>query len=100
MHKSLGFNSGDLHFCIIRLCEGMCFWYLNTDSDLVVGGINMEENKSRTIVIPSVTHSSGAGQKPKLLVTSGPLEGREYVILKFPYTIGSGCRFYGIASPL
>ena len=50
----------------------------------------MEDSKSRTIVIPSVAPSGGAGQKPKLLVTAGPLEGREYVILKFPYTIGSG----------
>ncbi len=45
---------------------------------------------SRTIVLPTVGPSGGAGQKPRLLVTAGPLEGREYVIGKFPYTIGSG----------
>ena len=50
----------------------------------------MDENKLHTIVLPTVTPSSGSGQKPKLLVTAGPLEGREYMILKFPYTIGSG----------
>lgn len=55
-----------------------------------IGGLCMEELKSHTIVIPSVAPTSGAGQKPKLLVTAGPLEGREYVMLKFPYTIGSG----------
>ena len=49
-----------------------------------------KESESRTIVLPTVAPSGGAGQKPRLLVTAGPLEGREYVISKFPYTIGSG----------
>ncbi len=44
----------------------------------------------RTIVLPTVAPSGGVGQKPRLLVTAGPLEGREYVIGTFPYTIGSG----------
>ncbi len=47
-------------------------------------------NEQHTIVLPTVAPSSGVGQKPRLLVTAGPLEGREYVIGKFPYTIGSG----------
>ena len=50
----------------------------------------MDESKLHTIVLPTIAPSGGSGQKPKLLVTAGPLEGREYVILKFPYTIGSG----------
>ena len=51
----------------------------------------MNDVESRTIVLPTVAPSGGgAGQKPRLLVTAGPLEGREYVIGKFPYTIGSG----------
>ncbi|MBQ9693743.1 MAG: sigma 54-interacting transcriptional regulator [Kiritimatiellae bacterium] len=50
----------------------------------------MDKKNSHTIVLPTVIHSSGQGQKPKLLVTAGPLEGREYMILKFPFTIGSG----------
>lgn len=49
-----------------------------------------KDSESRTIVLPTVAPSGGAGQKPRLLVTAGPLEGREYVISKFPYTIGSG----------
>lgn len=47
-------------------------------------------NEQHTIVLPTVAPSGGSGQKPRLLVTAGPLEGREYVIGKFPYTIGSG----------
>lgn len=50
----------------------------------------MDEKNLHTIVLPTVAPSGGSGEKPKLLVTSGPLEGREYAILKFPYTIGSG----------
>ena len=41
-------------------------------------------NEQHTIVLPTVAPSSGVGQKPRLLVTAGPLEGREYVIGKFP----------------
>jgi len=47
-------------------------------------------SEQHTIVLPTVAPSGGAGQKPRLLVTAGPLEGREYVLAKFPYTIGSG----------
>lgn len=44
-----------------------------------------------TIVLPTVQPSGGgSGKKHHLLVTAGPLEGREYVIHRFPYTIGSG----------
>lgn len=50
----------------------------------------MEDLTSHTIVLPTVAPSGGNGEKPRLLVTAGPLEGREYTILKFPYTIGSG----------
>ncbi len=50
----------------------------------------MSTKDSHTIVLPTVAPSGGAGQKPRLLVTAGPLEGREYVLAKFPYTIGSG----------
>lgn len=50
----------------------------------------MSDTKTHTIVLPSVVPSGNHGQKPKLLITSGPLEGREYTLLKFPYTIGSG----------
>ncbi len=50
----------------------------------------MSTNESHTIVLPTVAHSGSAGHKPKLLVTAGPLEGREYTITKLPYTIGSG----------
>lgn len=44
----------------------------------------------QTLLIPTVMPSSGSGGKARLLVTSGPLEGREYLISKLPYTIGSG----------
>lgn len=44
----------------------------------------------QTLLIPTVVPSSGAGGKARLLVTSGPLEGREYLISKLPFTIGSG----------
>lgn len=50
----------------------------------------MIERDEHTIVLPTVAPSGGVGQKPRILVTAGPLEGREYVIAKFPYTIGSG----------
>lgn len=44
----------------------------------------------QTLLIPTVMPSSGTGGKARLLVTSGPLEGREYLISKLPFTIGSG----------
>lgn len=44
----------------------------------------------RTIVIPTVAPTSGSGGKARLLITSGPLEGREYLISKLPFSIGSG----------
>ncbi len=50
----------------------------------------MSTTDPHTIVLPTVAPSGGVGQKPHLLVTAGPLEGREYVVTKFPYTIGSG----------
>lgn len=49
-----------------------------------------ETTEQHTIVLHTVTPSGGIGKKPRLLVTAGPLEGREYVISKSPYTIGSG----------
>ncbi len=47
--------------------------------------------QQHTIILPTV-HPSGSstGTKPRLLVMAGPLEGHEYTIHKFPYTIGSG----------
>ncbi len=50
----------------------------------------MRTSESHTIVLPTVVPAGATGHKPKLLVTAGPLEGREYVITKLPYTIGSG----------
>lgn len=50
----------------------------------------MSESESRTIVLPTVAPSAGLKEAPRLLVTAGPLEGREYEIKKFPYSIGSG----------
>ena len=50
----------------------------------------MSEKNLRTIVLPTIPPSGGNGRKTRLLVTAGPLEGREYIITKFPYTIGSG----------
>ncbi len=50
----------------------------------------MTSTESHTIVLPTVGPSGVVGQKPRLLVTAGPLEGREYVLSKLPYTIGSG----------
>ncbi len=48
-------------------------------------------NVQHTLVLPTVHPShGGAGKKPHLLVVAGPLEGHEYTIHKFPYTIGSG----------
>lgn len=44
----------------------------------------------QTIVIPTIAPSAGKGGKARLLITSGPLEGREYLISKLPFTIGSG----------
>lgn len=44
----------------------------------------------QTILIPTVAPTSGKGGKARLLITSGPLEGREYLISKLPFTIGSG----------
>lgn len=44
----------------------------------------------RTLLIPTVLPSTGTGGKARLLVTAGPLEGREYLISKLPFTIGSG----------
>ena len=50
----------------------------------------MRESERHTLVLPTVAPFGGAGQKSRILVTEGPLEGREYIIAKFPYTIGSG----------
>ncbi len=50
----------------------------------------MGTEKGHTIVLPTVVPSGGSGNKPKLLITAGPLEGREYTIAKLPYSIGSG----------
>ncbi len=50
----------------------------------------MHESEQHTLVMPTVAPHSAAGQKPHLLVTAGPLEGREYILSKLPYSIGSG----------
>ncbi len=50
----------------------------------------MSTNDHHTIVLPTVVPSGQTGTKPKLLVTAGPLEGREYTITRLPYVIGSG----------
>lgn len=48
------------------------------------------QHEEQTIVLPTVVPSVTTGERPRLLVTAGPLEGREYVIARLPYTIGSG----------
>lgn len=50
----------------------------------------MKTDEQHTIVLPTVAPTGKSAQKPRLLVTAGPLEGREYLITRFPFTIGSG----------
>lgn len=50
----------------------------------------MKAEEQHTIVLPTVAPTGQSAQKPRLLVTAGPLEGREYLIARFPFTIGSG----------
>lgn len=48
------------------------------------------QQEDQTIALPTVAPSVTTGERPRLLVTAGPLEGREYIIARLPYTIGSG----------
>ena len=50
----------------------------------------MNAKECHTIALPTVLPTNSTGHTPHLLVTAGPLEGREYTVNKLPYTIGSG----------
>ncbi len=50
-----------------------------------------DNHSQRTIVLPSPSDiPQGAWQKPRILVTAGPLQGREFVMTRSVFSIGSG----------
>lgn len=50
-----------------------------------------DNHSQRTIVLPPTSDlPQGSWQKPRILVTAGPLQGREFVMTRSVFSIGSG----------